>query len=463
MQVEGDGAYIARAYFKNAAGYVRDVLQVKDIEPWQLDVLNDCSAGVPRIAVGSGHGIGKTALTAWVTHWFNATRPNPQGIVTANTKNQLDSKTSRELSKWNERALNGSWFGKTTTRFFLKDAPETWFTSFIPWTEHNSEAFAGTHEKHVLIVFDEASAIADVIWDVCEGAMTQEGALWLCFGNPTRNTGRFRECFGKFKHRWKTYCVDSREVSITNKAQIAQWIEDYGEDSDFIRVRVKGQFPRSGNLQFIPGDAVDKAMAADLPASPLIAKIMGIDLARSGNCQNVIATRQGRNVAPLRKWREADSMKTVTRIIQAIEEEKPDAVFLDGGGLGGPIIDRVKELADPRIIFEVNGGLPAMDSARYYNKRAEMWGGMRDFILAGADLPEDSELRDDLIGPEYGYSNKQQIQLEKKEDMAERGLASPDSGDAVALTFAYPVLKARQEEEPSPYAHAHSHTAWMGA
>jgi hypothetical protein len=92
-----------------------------------------------------------------------------------------------------------------------------------------------------------------------------------------------------------------------------------------------------------------------------------------------------------------------------------------------------------------------------------MWGGMRDFILAGADLPEDSELRDDLIGPEYGYSNKQQIQLEKKEDMAERGLASPDSGDAVALTFAYPVLKARQEEEPSPYAHAHSHTAWMGA
>ena len=92
----GDGEYIARTYFKDALGYVRDVLGVKEVEPWQKDVLADCSNGVQRIAVGSGHGIGKTALTAWVTHWFNATRPNPQGIVTANT-NVAHEGTARRI------------------------------------------------------------------------------------------------------------------------------------------------------------------------------------------------------------------------------------------------------------------------------------------------------------------------------------------------------------------------------
>ena len=72
------------------------------------------------------------------------------------------------------------------------------------------------------------------------------------FGNSTRNSGRFRERFGRFRHRWACVQIDSRTVEGTNKEQIAKWIEDYGEDSDFVRVRVRGVFPCAGSMQFNP-------------------------------------------------------------------------------------------------------------------------------------------------------------------------------------------------------------------
>jgi hypothetical protein len=115
----------------------------------------------------------------------------------------------------------------------------------------------------------EASAIPDLIWETTEGALTDEQTeiLWLVCGNPTRNNGRFRECFGRYRHRWIRRQVDSRNARITNKQQIAQWITDYGEDSDFVRVRVKGEFPRASSMQFIASDMVEAAMARPFKSS----------------------------------------------------------------------------------------------------------------------------------------------------------------------------------------------------
>lgn len=453
-----DGAFFVQRYAKDPIRYVREALGVKEIETWQLQALEAIAQGEERIAVGSGHGVGKSALISWVIHWWNAVHPDPQTVVTANTETQLTSKTWRELGIWNSRAINSQWFEHTATKFYLKDAPKTWFASAIPWTKHRSEAFAGTHAKHVLYAFDEASAIEDIIWEVSEGAMTGAHHLWLVFGNRTRNTGRFAECWGKFKHRWKTFQVDSRDVSFTDKAQIQKWIEDYGEDSDFVRVRVKGEAPRSGTFQFISMEDVDKCMERKEEASPMLALVMGVDLARSGACQNVFTFRQGRHVEPQVKFREPDSMQTVSRIVAAIQERNPDAVFLDGGGLGGPIIDRVRQLCNPAIIFEVNGGDPALDKTKWHNKRAEMWGLLREATREGLELPPDQELKDDLIGPEYKFDAKQRVQLERKEDMLERGLASPDCGDSLALTFAQPVLRERVEEPEF----VHVSSGWAG-
>jgi hypothetical protein len=79
-------------------------------------------------------------------------------------------------------------------------------------------------------------------------------------------------------------------------------------------------------------------------------------------------------------------------------------------------------------------------AARYANKRAEMWGFMKDWVRSGC-LPDDADLVADLGNVEYGYDGSDALLLERKDDMRRRGLASPDDGDALALTFAYPVAR----------------------
>lgn len=434
MSQATDAAFIAATYFNDPAGYVRDVIQVEP-DTWQSDTLRDI-ADNQRVAVASGHGIGKSALIAWIIHWFISTRPDPQIVVTANTKNQLDSKTWRELAKWNKQARNCEWFEHSATKFALKASPDTWFASAIPWTEHNSESFAGTHEEHVLVLFDEASNIASTIWDVVEGAMTTAGAKWVAFGNPTRNTGSFRECFGKFRHRWVTRQIDSRSAKMVDSTQVQQWVDDYGEDSDFVRIRVRGEFPRAGSNQFISGEYVEACAGYIAAGYEKMPKILAVDVARFGDDSSVLLYRQGRKVHPLQKFKGLDTMKLADKVVESINTWKPDAVVIDGVGVGAGVVDRLNQLGYGGLITEINGGYAPNDPVVYYNKRAEMWGLMRDALKAGIELPDDRDLRDDLIGPEYGFTAKQQIQLEKKEDMKKRGLASPDCGDALSMSYA---------------------------
>lgn len=450
-----DGLFIASTYFEDPVGYVRDVLQAEP-DTWQIEALN-AVRDHKRVAGASGHGIGKTAFVAWIIHWFMATRPNPQVVVTANTKNQLDSKTWRELAKWNQKALNGHWFEVKATRMELKDSPETWFASAIPWTEHNSESFAGTHEEHVLVVFDEASAIADVIWDVVEGAMTTPGARWVALGNPTRNTGRFRECWGRFRHRWHTMQVDSRKAKMADQTQIAEWIADYGEDSDFVRVRVKGEFPKSSSAQLISSALVDAAVDYKAVGYEKLPLILGVDVARFGDDQTVICARRGRKVYPLSKFRELDTMQVAGHVATAIRTLKPALVNIDIGAMGAGVVDRLREQGYD--VRGVNFGGQPVDKIKFANKRAEMWGDALEWLKEGGDLPDDYELKQDLIGPEYSYTSSQQLLLEKKESMKRRGLSSPDCADAFALTFAaavsdtagYPAIEQVQPDQDGIY------------
>jgi hypothetical protein len=414
------------------ADYVRCVLQAEP-DKWQQAAL-DALATNQRLAVASGHGVGKTALTSWLIHWFMSTRPDPQVVVTANTKNQLDSKTWRELAKWNQRAINGEWFQHSATRFSLKEAPDTWFASAIPWTENNSEAFAGTHEDHVLNVFDEASAIPDVIWDVVEGSMTTPGAKWAAFGNPTRNTGRFKECWGRFRHRWETMQVDSRTAAQADQKQIQAWIDDYGLDSDFVRVRVLGEFPSQSSNQFISQADVDACSSYKAEGYKAMPKILSADIARFGDDQTVLCKRQGRYVQPLRAWRGLDLMRTSDLIMEEIDTYHPDGVIVDETGIGSGVVDRLRQMNYQVTGF--NGGESPKDKETYKNRRVEIWGLMRNALKDRIELPDDPELRQDLIGPEYSFTPTQQLLLERKEDMKKRGLASPDRGDALAMTYA---------------------------
>jgi hypothetical protein len=464
-------------FYDNPLGFVKYVFawgegNLKDQDgpdKWQTELLNDIGNAVKqgatvhdavRIAIASGHGIGKTAFVAWVILWFISTREFPQVVVTSNTANQLSAKTWRELAKWHRLAINKDWFEWTATKFYHKQYPDTWFASAIPWSINNSEAFAGTHEKHVLVIYDEASGIHDQIWEVTEGAMTTEGAMWLAFGNPTKNTGRFRECFGKFKHRWLTKQIDSREAKQASLKQIQQWVDDYGEDSDFVRVRVRGVFPRAGSNQFIPSDLVEACRRYKAEGYEGLEKLLGVDVARFGDDQSVIIRRQGRKVSSPVKYRGLDTMAFASRVVEQIDEYQPDATFIDGVGVGGGVVDRVRQLRPSAVIIEVSAGGSAHDVEKYFNKRAEMWGLTRDYVKAGAELPDDNELCEELQAVEYGFSPKQQIQIEKKEDMKARGLSSPDVADALCLTFAEKVIRDEKKDDAPNDNYAGS-DGWM--
>jgi hypothetical protein len=413
-------------------------------DEWQRNFLSDIAAKLRndpdanvREATASGHGIGKTTVTAWLCIWAMSTRAHLSGVVTANTMSQLSTKTWRELALWYKRAINRHWFKWSATKFWHVKDPETWFISAEPNTEHNSEAFAGRHSKYKLIIFDEASSIPDKIWEVTEGALTDPRSIWCVFGNPTRSTGRFKACFEYDSKRWGTRHVDSRTAKMTNKTELQEWIDAYGIDSDFVRVRILGLFPRFGAMQFISTEVVDTAMLTEIPyeawcLSPIV---IGVDVARYGMDQSCIAVRQGRKLHEMKKYRELNTMQLSAEVIATMRQyDRAAAVFVDGVGVGAGVVDRLQMLGHP--VIEVNGGSTAYDDIVFYNRTAEMWSRMRDW-LKGADLPpKDSGLRLALIGREFTYDNKDRIRLERKADMRKRGLESPDEADALSHTFA---------------------------
>lgn len=448
--------------------------------PWQAGVLaeigNHLSNPATRfqpcmVAVASGHGIGKSALVSMVIHWAVSTCEDCKVIVTANTGTQLATKTVPEIHKWFRLSINAHWWEMKATSITVKDPEHSklWRVDAIPWSENNTEAFAGLHNKgkRILLIFDEASAIADSVWQVAEGALTDEDTeiIWLAFGNPTQNTGRFRECFGKLKHRWKTFQIDSRTVEGTNKAQIEKWIADYGEDSDFVRVRVRGEFPRAGSSQFISSDVVAAARRYRSEGHNGLPKVLSVDVARFGDDQTVIGYRQGRKAVILAKLRGLDNVQVAERVIEFMGKEKPDAVVVDTDGLGTGVHDQIKYRGYSERLFEFHGGATPNDPAAYFNRRAEVWGLMRDWLNSEAEIPDDSELCDQLCALEYGFSNKGQIQLERKEDLKKRfpELGSPDCADMLAMTFAVKVAPPAPQQEVEWRYPGESRLSWMGA
>jgi len=461
---------------KNPFGYVRyafpwgepgtELERHKGPHDWQREVLYEIANGLDQpgevkqpilISVASGHGIGKSALVSWLVLWCLSTFEDSRAVVTANTKPQLETKTWPELGKWHRLAINGDWFEYASTSIHAKNRKRkhTWRCDALPWTKERPESFQGLHNegKRLMVIFDEASAIENVIWEATEGAMTDESCqiLWVAFGNPTRNSGRFRECFGRLKHRWITRQVDSRSVPGTNKELFNRWIEDYGEDSDFARVRIKGQFPRTGNLQFISNELTRECMEAEPICHLEEPLVLGVDVARHGDDEIVIQSRRGRDCRTFGRWilRGMDTMQLAAKVVEVARrprEEKADMVFIDMTGIGAGVLDRVRQLGVPAIGVnfgsKADGGWISQSGAAgeaYANKASEMYGTLRSQMKEGLALPDDPELEDQLTGREYGYNAKNEIQLEKKDDMKDRGLSSPDRADALALTYAYPV------------------------
>lgn len=435
-------------------------------QPWQREILELIRLGLLKpneaiqLATASGHGIGKSALVSMIILWAMFTAPDTRGVITANTEPQLKTKTWAELGRW----FNLCFFA---TKHFILNATSlvsrdpsrerTWRIDMIPWSKNNPQAFAGLHNKgkRLLLIFDEASEIEDIIWETAEGAMTDADTelLWLVFGNPTRNSGRFRECFtgGKFNGFWNCRQIDSRTVPIANKARLDRLIGVYGADSDVTRVRVLGQFPRIGEMEFFPAAEIDAAMASDreVHVDAFTPLAIGVDVARFGRNNSVIFPRKGRDARTLAKqvFNGLSTVELAQRVHDSYQTWRPDGIFIDGGGVGGGVVDQCRN--QRLFVWEIQFG--AKDSItgvvfdnqgeKYANMRAAMYGAARSWLKGGM-LPLDPDLRTAMLAIKYTFNTKDEIQLISKEDLLDDNPdLDLDTLDAFVLTFGGPLAR----------------------
>lgn len=443
--------------------------------PWARELMERVRVGLltPNEAImeaiASGHGIAKSTTVSQLILWAFTTFPDCRGVVTANTEPQLKTKTWAELGKWFNllNPLIREHFQLNATSLLSRDKTHerTWRIDLIPWSKTNPQAFAGLHNKgnRLILVFDEASEIDDIIWETAEGAFSDADTqlMWFAFGNPTRNIGRFRECFdgGSHASMWHTLQIDSREVPITNKKRIENLIRIYGEDSDYVRIRILGQFPRQGLMEFFIAADIDAAMSSDREvyvdtATPLS---IGVDVARYGANNSVIFPRRGRDARTLARkvFHGLSTVELSNHVFGCWTEWRPDGIFIDEGGVGGGVVDqcRQKNLFVVGVQFggkdDITGTGLDNTGERYANKRAAMYGACRAWLRNGGSLPNDPDLRTAMLAIRYTFNKKDEIQLIGKDELMEDnpGLVLDDL-DALCLTFGGPVA-AKTVSEPS--------------
>lgn len=438
----------------------------KGPEVWQIEILElvrdgiiDISEAIVRLSIRSGHGIGKSAMVSILILWAML-KEDTRGVITANSERQLRTKTWAELGKWYNLYIGRDLFRLTATSLFPCDRSRllTWRIDMVPWSEHNTTAFQGLHNqgKRILIVFDEASEIPKIIWTTAQGALSDANTqiIWFAAGNPTEPSGEFFNIHQPSEHNpWITRAIDSRSVSFTNQKELARQIaaDPEGLESDVIKVRILGEFPKSGFTAFISRAIVLDAQRREevyVPDDEPV--IIGVDVARFGKAWSVVYPRRGRDARTLPRLRVQghDTMKVVDLVLQAIRLYRTSLVAVDGGGVGGGVIDRLRQLGVN--VIEVQFGSSAgparisalnRSGAKYFNKRAEIWGNMKDWLPSGALPQNDSGLLEGLCAPKQHISGEDVIQLERKEQMLDRlereGIsADVDDADALAITFA---------------------------
>lgn len=461
-------------------------------DEWQRQLLVEIGAAVRKngfagdspvlpllFAIASGHGIGKSTVFSWIHWWIMNTRTNAKGRVTANTYTQLETTTWAEITRWWKLARWRALFVVTGSKAYHVENKEGWFSVPITCAEENSEAFAGQHNKEStsFFLFDESSLIPDKIFEVAGAGLTDGEPMWFCAGNPTRNTGEFYEiCFGEKAHRWNVRSIDSRTCKFPNHELHAQWIADHGIDSDYVRVRILGLPPKTAENQLIGKDIVDGArqrICEPLEDEPLVA---GVDIPDGGSAWFVVRFRRGLSARPGAfvpppfrlagdRCDRASMTATLSRIMgKKGRHERVTQMFVDSQP-GAAIVERLHALGYDNVTEVSFAG--KSPNPMFANMRAFMWGKeMKDWLARGSIDPEDTALRKQLSYPGFHYrvGGDGALIVESKEEMRKAGKPSPDDADALALTFAYPVIadvRDPNEYTPSPRGRSGAEDSWM--
>lgn len=455
-------------------------------KPWQRQFLLDLGAHVKnrqfngvdvvpaiRMAISSGVGPGKTALMAWLLHWIMDTRPDSKCRVTANTVTQLETVTWAEISKWGTLKLTANrWRTTSETMYALgKDGRANWFAVRTTCAPENAQAFAGWHNKFSTTAnfFDEGGTIPEEIFEKGRGIEMDGEPFQFVFGQCSRRSGQLhRAVFGSERDIWDHRIISGYDV-VTSPVTLAlykEWEEKYGEDEDYCRVHIKGLPPNADELQFIDHARVQAATKNAVQPVVNEALVCGVDVSGGGSAWSVARFRRGndaRSIPAIRLTGQQtvanDRQLLVSKLANALNDYDVDAMFIDSA-FGAVIVERLRSMGYSQV-HEVNFGGPSVDE-HDLNQRAYMWRSLKEWLPRGAIPERDQRLQDDLEAPGYHINRQNKLVLESKDDMQKRGVASPDDGDALALTFAQKVRpRPAQAKAPQAQAQFPQGLGWM--
>jgi hypothetical protein len=419
-----------------AAAELNVTLWAKQAEIAKLIAAHD------RVAVRSGHKVGKSRLAATIAWWWAMNRPRGMVVITATTASQVKSIIWRELRD----VARGA-------RCQLPPVPKDPSTG-VQWDDgrfilgistDEAERMAGFSGDELLFIADEASGIDEAIFEAIEGNRAG-GAKLLMLGNPTRTTGVFFDAFNSKREFWKRVHVSSADTpqnirGLATAAWVAEKRREWGEGSPLFAVRVLGNFPDQASNAVVGVAAVEAALARWEVTEAEGRLHLGVDVARFGDDDSVIAPRRGRKVLPFTAVHGMDTVEVADETLQVaralrIKGERKPLVKVDDNGVGGGVYDQLRRHSDEIDVVRVNSSTVADAEDDFYNLRSQLAFGVASWLEDGGALPPNhSRLEGELVAPTYGFDARGRRKVESKDDIKKRlpDGRSPDFGDALAL------------------------------
>ena len=418
--------------------FVETVLQATP-QKWQRKAL-DAIATNDRVAIKSGHGVGKTAFESWVVLWWLMTHYPCKVAVTANSAHQLSDVLWTEIDRWarNMPPAFKDLLEFKSDKISLKGATDSFAVARTSRRE-NPESLAGFHSPHMLFVVEEASGVPNVIFETASGALSTPGAKIIMCGNPTRSDGYFYDAFHGDRDKWNCITVSCEEGEYVDPKFIDEMADKYGGDSNVFKVRVLGEFPTQSDDVLLPLHLIEDAVTRDVEAGPTTPVVWGLDVARFGGDRSALAKRQGNVlIEPIKTWQNKDLMELAGIVLSEYDavpySMRPQAIYIDAIGLGAGLADRLRELDMPAVAVSVSETASLKD--RFNRLRDELFWGAREWFEArDCHIPDDGTLMAELSGIRYKYLSTGKLKVESKDEMKRRGQRSPDVADAFVLTF----------------------------
>lgn len=400
-----------------------------------------------RVAVKSGHGVGKSFTASIIVAWWVDTRKDLDSIAvtTAPTQPQLgiiweylrDHKLKAKLL--GDISLENEWKSELKVQRAFGRKP----------SNTNEHAFQGVHRRNgVLAVLDESCGIPETIFTAVDAITTGKYDAALAIGNPDDVNTPFGKIWKENDESWHKMTInsyDSPNVTGEDFPEEAkgglvtlEWIESrkkaWGEDSPRFRSKVLGEFSMDGTNALFPEGTLAIGKMTELAIKQDTKPRLGVDVARMGQDFTVVYIYHDGVLRILDKWSKATTVETAHRVVQLAFDNDVNEVRIDGVGLGAGVYDQVTALSQGRFeTIGIIGNAASTDIDKWINTRAEMYDSVRERMFnGGIDIDEDdTNLITELGDLEYHFKNtRNSLQVVSKEEIRAKTGKSPDYADA---------------------------------